>query len=250
VVSFRIIARLDVKPPILVKGIHMEGFRKIGDPGDFARLYYEQGVDEINYHDIVASLYERNSIGSLVSAAAESVFVPITVGGGLRSVANSTELVRLGADKISINTAAIRDPNLISGIAKILGSQAVVIGVEAKIKNTQYVAMTDCGRENTGRNVQDWVMEAQELGAGEILLSSIDREGTKSGFDIELIREVRAVCSIPIIAHGGAGHPIDAIRAHDAGADGVAVASILHSGQYRVADFKSALISAGIEVRM
>ena len=247
--AFRVIARLDVKPPNLVKGIHMEGFRKIGDPGDFARLYYEQGAAEINYHDIVASLYERNSIGALVSSTAQSVFVPITVGGGVRSVADAAGLVRLGADKISINTAAIRDPNLIYGIARMLGSQTVVIGVEAKRKDTQYLAMTDCGREKTGRNVLDWVVEAQALGAGEILLTSIDREGTKSGFDLELIRQVRAVCSIPIIAHGGAGQPIDAVRAHDAGADGIAVASILHSGQYQVEDFKITLATAGIEVR-
>jgi cyclase len=157
--------------------------------------------------------------------------------------------VRLGADKISINTAVIRSPILISEIAKMLGSQAVVIGVEAKSKGKQWQAMTDCGRENTGRDVLDWVQEVQELGAGEILLTSIDREGTKSGFDIELIREVRAVCSIPIIAHGGAGRPIDAIRAHDAGADGVAIASILHSGQYGITDIKSSLLSAGIKVR-
>lgn len=248
--AFRIIARLDVKPPTLVKGIHMEGFRRIGDPSDFATLYYEQGADEINYHDIVASLYERNSISELVSETAESVFVPITVGGGVRSVANATGLVRLGADKICINTAALRDPSLVSDIAKMLGSQAVVIGVEAKSKNGNYQVMTDCGRENTGRNVLDWVLEAQALGAGEILLTSIDREGTKSGFDLELIGQVRKACSIPIIAHGGAGQPIDAVRAHDAGADGVAVASVLHSGQFRVEDFKSALSSAGIEVRL
>ena len=247
--AFRVIARLDVKPPNLVKGIHMEGFRKIGDPGNFARVYYEQCADEINYHDIVASLYGRNNIGALVSSTAESVFVPITVGGGIRSVEDAADLVRLGADKISINTAAIRDPSLISRVAKMLGSQAVVIGVEAKRKDAQYLAMTDCGREKTGRKVLNWVVEAQALGAGEILLTSIDREGTKSGFDLELIRQVRAVCSIPIIAHGGAGQPIDAVRAHDAGADGIAVASILHSGQYQVEDFKIALATAGIEVR-
>jgi len=158
-------------------------------------------------------------------------------------------LVRLGADKICINTAAIRDPNLITDISKTLGSQAVVIGVEAKSKNGNYQVMTDFGRENTGRLVLDWILEAQELGAGEILLTAIDREGTKSGFDLELINQVRKVCSIPIIAHGGAGQPMDALRAYDVGADGIAVASVLHSGQYRVQDFKNTLSSAGIEVR-
>jgi len=227
----------------------MEGFRKIGDPGDFARLYYDQGADEINYHDIVASLYQRNSIGELVSATAERVFVPITVGGGVRSIADATDLVRLGADKICVNTAAIRDPSLVSDISKMLGSQAVVIGVEAKSKDGNYLVMTDCGRENTGRHVLDWVLEVEALGAGEILLTSIDKEGTKSGFDLELISQVREACSIPIIAHGGAGQPTDALRAHDAGADGVAIATVLHSGQYRVKDFKNTLSSAGIEVR-
>jgi len=248
-VAFRVIARLDVKPPSLVKGIHMEGLRKIGDPGEFARTYYKQGADEINYHDIVASLYERNSIGELVSLTAESVFLPMTVGGGVRSVADASNLVRLGADKICINTAAIADPRLISEVAGVIGSQAVVIGVEAKFRDSQYWAMTDCGRENTGRKVLDWVVEAQSFGAGEVLLSSIDREGTRLGFDLELIRQVRAVCSLPVIAHGGAGEPDDAVLAHTAGADGVAVATVLHSRQYQVEDFKKALASSGIEVR-
>lgn len=247
--AFRVIARLDVKPPMLVKGIHMEGLRKVGDPGEFSRRYYEAGADEINYHDIVASLYERNSIGDLVSATAASVFVPITVGGGIRSVADAARLVRLGADKICLNTAAIREPSLIREVSRVLGRQAVVLGVEAKRVSNGWEAMTDCGREHTGRDVMHWVSEAQSLGAGEILLTSIDQEGTKQGFDLELVRHVRSACTVPVIAHGGAGEPMDAVRAQGAGADAVAIATVLHYGQYVISDFKEALRDNGVEVR-
>ena len=247
--AFRVLSRLDVKPPFLVKGVHMEGLRKVGDPGEFARRYYEQGSDEIIYQDIVASLYERNSIGSLVTATAERVFVPITVGGGIRTVEGAAQMVRNGADKICLNTAAIRTPALIGKIIRLLGSQAVVIGVEAKRLNGSWTAMTDCGREHTGKNVLEWAEELEDLRAGEILLTSIDQEGTLTGFDTELIRAVRSVTSLPLIAHGGAGHPLDAIRAFEAGASAVAIASVLHYDKFKVSDFKEALDSEGIEVR-
>jgi cyclase len=247
--AFRVVARLDIKPPALVKGVHMEGLRKLGDPSDFARLYYEQGADEVIYQDIVASLYGRNGIGALVTATAESVFVPITVGGGIRTISDAAQMIRNGADKVCLNTAAIKSSPLITEISQLLGSQAVVIGIEAKRLKGGWTAMTDCGREHTGRDVLDWVMEAQAHGAGEILLTSIDREGTLTGFDIELITAVRGITQLPLIAHGGAGSPADAVKAFDAGASAVAIASAFHYNRFTVSDFKRALLDANIEVR-
>jgi cyclase len=247
---FRVIARLDVKPPHLVKGVHMEGLRKVGEPGEFARAYYLQGADEINYQDIVASLYGRNGIGDLVSTTAKSVFVPITVGGGLRTVSDAAQMVRNGADKVCINTAVINSPNLATDVGNLLGSQALVVGIEAKKLNGTWIAMTDCGREHTGKNVFEWAEKVEELGAGEILLTSIDQEGTFAGFDLNLIASVRNVTRLPIIAHGGAGHPSDALKALDAGANAIAIASVLHYGRYTIMDFKETLHSAGIEVRI
>jgi cyclase len=248
-VVFRVIARLDVKPPMLVKGIHLEGLRRLGDPGEFARIYYEQGADELNYQDIVASLYGRSSIGELVTKTAANVFVPISVGGGIRTKHDASEMIRNGADKICLNTAAINTPSLISDIAGLLGSQAVTIGIEAKFLKGNWIAMTDCGREHTGKDVLDWVEEVQNLGAGEILLTSIDQEGTQEGFDIKLIEAVRSRTLLPVIAHGGAGHPTDAVKAHRAGASAIALASVLHYERFRISDFKDALSFAGIEVR-
>ena len=247
--AFRVIARLDIKPPMLVKGVHMEGLRKMGDPSEFARSYYGQGADEINYQDIVASLYGRNGIGSLVTSTAKSVFVPMSVGGGIRTIHDAARMIRNGADKICINTAAIKTPALITEIAALLGSQAMVVGIESKRLGGTWTAMTDCGREHTGLNVLEWAEQLQDLGAGEILLTSIDQEGTLTGFDTKLIRAVRSVTALPLIAHGGAGQPTDAIRAFEAGASAVAVASVLHYDKFQVADFKEALDEAGIEVR-
>lgn len=246
---FRVIARLDVKPPNLVKGIHMEGLRKLGNPGQFAQSYYAQGADEINYQDIVASLYDRNSIASLISETADSVFVPITVGGGIRKVEDATSLTRSGADKICINTAAVRNPEVIAELSGVLGRQAVVVGIEAKSAPGGWIAMTDCGREHTGRNVVDWVKEVEDIGAGEILLTSIDREGTMQGFDLPLLEAVRSHTDLPVIAHGGAGSSQDIAEAHASGANAVAVASILHFGRCSVTEIKRELADRGVEVR-
>ncbi len=248
--AFRVIARLDVKPPHLVKGVHMEGLRKVGEPGEFARAYYLQGADEINYQDIVASLYQRNGIGDLVTTTAQRVFVPITVGGGLRTVTDAAQMVRNGADKVCINTAVINSPRLVTDVGNLLGSQALVVGIEAKRLNGTWIAMTDCGREHTGMNAIEWANQVEALGAGEILLTSIDQEGTLTGFDLDLIAAVRNVTRLPIIAHGGAGHPSDAVKAFNAGASAIAIASVLHYGKHTISDFKTALRDAGIEVRM
>ena len=238
-----------MKPPALVKGVHLEGVRKLGDPGEFARRYYLAGADEISYHDAVASLYGRNSIGELLTRTASNAFVPVTVGGGIRSLEDATSLVRLGADKVCLNTAAIHTPGLIREISEVLGRQATVLGIEAKRISKGWEAMTDCGRERTGRSVVDWVAEAEAMGAGEVLLTSVDREGTELGFDLDLIASVRNACSVPIVAHGGAGKPMDAVHAERSGADAVAIASVLHFGRHSIKDFKEALGANEIEVR-
>ena len=249
--TFRVISRLDIKPPNLVKGIHLEGLRKVGDPALFASKYYREGIDEISYQDIVASLYNRNSIKGLVSTTAESVFVPISVGGGIRSLNDATELIRSGADKISINTAAIKRPEFLQELAEVLGSQAIILGVEAKKTSSEdYLVMTDCGREHTGKSVVDWIQEASHYGVGEILLTSIDTEGTQKGFDLELLTKVREITDIPIIAHGGCGKMSDVSDVAHAGGDGYAIATVLHYEKFTVTEIKDHLSTAGVEVRV
>jgi cyclase len=249
-VSFRIIARLDVKPPNLVKGVHLEGFRKIGDPADFASKYYQQGADEINYQDIIASLYERNNISELVSNTAKGVFIPISVGGGIRKVDDAKKLLRCGADKVCLNTAALKNPKIISEIAGVFGRQAVVLGVEAKKMNNSWIVMTDNGREHANKQVLDWVTEAVNYGVGEILLTSIDMEGTMKGFDLKLINEVTKIVECPVIAHGGAGTIEDIVMAAKNGASGVAVASMLHYKKFKIKEIKESLLNSGVSVRI
>jgi cyclase len=249
-VSFRIIARLDVKPPNLVKGVHLEGFRKIGDPADFASKYYQQGADEINYQDIIASLYERNNISELVSNTAKGVFIPISVGGGIRKVDDAKKLLRCGADKVCLNTAALKNPKIISEIAGVFGRQAVVLGVEAKKMNNSWIVMTDNGREHANKQVLDWVTEAVNYGVGEILLTSVDMEGTMKGFDLKLINEVTKIVECPVIAHGGAGTIEDIVMAAKNGASGVAVASMLHYKKFKIKEIKESLLNSGVSVRI
>jgi cyclase len=249
-VSFRIIARLDVKPPNLVKGVHLEGFRKIGDPADFASKYYQQGADEINYQDIVASLYDRNNISELVSKTAEGVFIPISVGGGIRKIDDAKKLLRSGADKVCINTAALKNPKIISEIAGVFGRQAVVLGIEAKKMSDSWIVMTENGREHANKQVLDWISEAVNYGVGEILLTSIDMEGTMKGFDLELINAVAKIVECPVIAHGGAGTIQDIVLAAKSGASGVAIASMLHYGKFEIKEIKHNLATSGLSVRI
>ena len=248
--TFRVISRLDIKPPNLVKGIHLEGLRKVGNPSTFAATYYTQGIDEISYQDIVASLYNRNSIIDLVSTTAESVFVPISVGGGIRTIEDATELIRSGADKISVNTAAIKKPKFLQELADVFGSQAVILGVEAKKSSSgEYIVMTDCGREHTGKSVRQWIQEASDYGIGEILLTSIDAEGTQKGFDLALLEQVRNLTEIPIVAHGGCGKLKDISDVADGGADGYAIATVFHYEKVSISEVKKYLLSVGVEVR-
>lgn len=249
--TIRLISRLDVKAPNLIKGVQLEGLRKIGDPNAFARKYYEAGVDEIIYMDIVASLYERNSLLDIVERTTNEVFVPITVGGGIRSVEDARSVLAAGADKVAINTAAIRRPELISEMARTFGSQCVVLSIEAKLQSPgKWEAYTDNGRERTGRDVVEWAKEAVSLGAGEILLTSVDHEGMRKGFDVGLTRAISSVVSIPVIASGGLGKVQDAVDIVLEGeADAIAVADFLHYGRGTLAELRRGLVDVNIPVR-
>ena len=246
----RIIARLDIKAPNLVKGVRLEGLRVLGNPAEFATRYFEQGADELYYQDIVASLYNRNSILDLVRSAAEHIFVPLTVGGGIRTIEDIRLLLRAGADKVCINTAAIGRPELIGEAAQIFGTQCVVVAVEA-IRQTdgRWKAFTDNGREHTGLDARDWALRAVELGAGELLLTSVDREGTRKGFDLDFIAGIVDQVNVPVVVHGGAGSAKDLVQVAKLGVDGVALASVLHYGHLQIATLKRELSAAGIEVR-
>lgn len=230
--TVRIIPRLDIKGPNLVKGIHLEGLRVLGNPETFARYYYENGADELFYQDVVASLYERNSLNDLITKTAKEIFIPLTVGGGIRTIEDIRSVLRAGADKVCINTAAIKEPEFIKKASRVFGSSTIVIAIEA-IKQTEgtYLAYTDNGREYTGVEVVGWAKKVEELGAGEIVITSVDREGTGMGFDVDLIKMVAEAVSIPIIAHGGASSEEDiCCMVENSNSDAVAVASILHYG--------------------
>lgn len=225
----RVIARMDVKNNALVKGIHLEGLRVLGSPSNFAEYYYKSGVDELVYMDVVASLYGRNGLVELVKETAKKIFVPLTVGGGIRTLQDVEELLSSGADKVCINTAAVKSPVLIEDIAKKYGSSTVVVAVEAIFSEGEYKVFIDNGREFTGLRVGDWVSEVQNRGAGEIFLTSVDSEGTGRGFDIELTKMVCDLVGIPVVAHGGAGKVSDFIDIMKATSiSGVCAASIFH----------------------
>lgn len=228
--TIRIIPRLDIKGPNLVKGIHLEGLRVLGKPENFAKYYYENGADELLYMDVVASLFNRNSLHDIISKTAKNIFIPLTVGGGLRTIDDIKEVLRAGADKVSLNTAAINNPELVRNASMKFGASTIVISIEAiKQKDGKYLAFTDNGREYTGLEVIEWAIRAEELGAGEIMITSIDREGTGQGFDYELIKMIAENVSVPVIACGGAGTGEHITQAITQGkADAVALASILH----------------------
>ena len=244
--SRRVIARLDVKNEFLIKGIQLEGLRKLGNTNDFARRYYGDGIDEILYMDAVASLYERNSLHGVVGATVQDVFCPVCVGGGIRSAEDVRVMLRTGADKVSINTGAINTPSLIDEVAAKFGSQCMVLSVEAKRAGTGWECYVDNGREHTTLNVLDWVREAESRGAGEILLTSVDNEGTKTGFDVELSGLVAEAVSVPVIASGGAGsvdHVVDLFKQTRVSA--VALAHILHYELASVSEVRTAVAALG-----
>lgn len=228
--TVRIIPRLDVKGPNLVKGIHLEGLRVLGKPSDFAKFYYDEGADEVMFMDVVASLYERNSLHDIISETAKQIFIPITVGGGLRSIADIKAVLRAGADKVCLNTAAINNHQLIKDATRMFGSSTIVVAIEAiKESNGNYLAYTDNGREYTGIDVFDWAQQLDEMKVGEIVVTSVDREGTGEGFDVDLINKISSLVSMPVIAHGGPGRKEDLLPVFSKGnADAVAIASIIH----------------------
>lgn len=228
--NIRIIPRLDIKGPNLVKGIHLEGLRVLGRPEDFAKYYYENGADELIFQDLVASLYERNSLHEIISRTAKNIFIPLTVGGGLRTIEDIKNVLRAGADKVAINTAAVKNPEFIKEASLKFGSSTIVVAIEAiKQSNGNYFAFIDNGREETGLEVVNWAKQAEELGAGEIVITSVDKEGTGEGYDIALIRKITEAVSIPVIAHGGASNAENAKRAITTGkADALAIASMFH----------------------
>lgn len=249
--NVRLIARLDIKGPALIKGVHLEGLRVIGDPQDYARRYYEQGADELIYIDAVASLYGRNKLTDIVSRAARDLFVPMTVGGGIRNVEDVTDLLRSGADKIAINTGAVHRPELISDVARRFGSQCMVLSIEAKQAGPgRWEVYTDCGRERTGLDVVEWAKRAAGLGVGEVLVTSIDREGTRKGFDIGLTAAIAQSVDVPVIASGGYGeirHLVDVVN--QGGADAVAIADAVHYNRTTLGDIREAARAAGISLR-
>jgi imidazole glycerol-phosphate synthase subunit HisF len=249
--NIRLIARLDIKGENLIKGVHLEGLRVVGDPHKYAIDYYMQGADELILIDVVASLYGRNHLGNTIRAISENIFIPITVGGGIRSTENVINLLQCGADKVAVNTAAVARPELITEISSCLGSQAMVLSVEAKqIGDHMWEVYTENGRESTGIDVIEWVQKGEKLGAGEILLTSVDREGTRKGFDLALIKGVTSVVSIPIIASGGMGNPEDMVDAVlTANADAVAMADILHFKRANFYEIRKASEKAGLKVR-
>lgn len=249
--NIRLIARLDIKGPNLIKAIQLEGVRVVGDPRTFAQRYYDQGVDEVLYMDAVASLYGRDTMLDIVRRTADEVFVPITVGGGLRSIEDVRAMLRVGADKIAINTAATQRPDLITEIANTFGAQCMVLQIDAKRDGKGgWESYRDGGREHTGLDAIEWARRGEALGAGEILLTSVDREGTCRGFDIELTKAVTDAVSIPVIASGGMGgfaHLRDA--AIQGGADAVAIAHVLHYGKATLPTLRQEALAAGLPVR-
>jgi cyclase len=249
--SVRLIARLDIKGPNLIKGVHLEGLRVMGDPQDYARRYYEQGADELLYVDVVASLYGRSKLTEIVRRAAHDVFVPMTVAGGIRTVEDVTDLLRAGADKVAINTAAVHRPELISEIARRFGAQCMVLSIEAKrLPDGRWEAYTDCGREMSGLDAVEWARRGVALGAGEVLVTSIDQEGTRKGYDVELTRAISDSVNVPVIASGGYGqmdHLLDVVERGQA--DAVALADALHYKRTTLDQVRAEAMARGVVMR-
>lgn len=253
-VAVRVIPCLDVDGGRVVKGVKFADLRDAGDPVELARRYGESGADELTFLDVTASSGDRETVHDVVRACAEEVFIPLTVGGGIRSVADVDRLLRDGADKVSVNTSAVTNPELISEISRHFGNQVLVLSLDARraqgaSTESGFEVTTRGGREGTGRCAIDWIREAADRGVGEILLNSIDADGTREGFDLELIRAARAAVDVPLIASGGAGAVEHFVPAVEAGADALLAASVFHFGTLSIAEVKDALRSQGIDVR-
>ena len=247
--SIRIIPCLDVTDGRVVKGVNFVNLIDAGDPTELAQTYNHEGADELTFLDISASVDARQTTLDVVRRTAEQVFIPLTVGGGIREVEDVDQLLRAGADKISVNTAAIKRPELISEIAERFGTQVLVLSVDAKRIEGTFEVTTHGGRQGTGIDAMKWIKEAEERGAGEILLNSIDADGTQDGFDLPMISAARAATSLPLIASGGAGKLADFPEALKAGADAVLAASVFHFGKFTISDVKREVSRAGYVVR-
>jgi cyclase len=253
--AVRVIPCLDVDAGRVVKGVNFVDLVDAGDPVEMARIYDAEGADELTFLDITASSGNRETTFDVVRRTAESVFIPLTVGGGVRSVADVDKLLRAGADKVAVNTAAVARPELIAEIADRFGNQVLVLSLDARrvqggaVTDSGFEVTTHGGRRGTGRDAVEWVVRAAALGVGEVLLNSMDADGTRAGFDTELIRAVRREVNVPLIASGGAGAVEHFPPAVEAGADAVLAASVFHFGQLRVGDVKEALAAAGVPVR-
>ncbi len=249
--SIRLIPCLDIRDGRVVKGVNFEGLRDAGDPVELARFYGEEGADELVFLDITATHEGRPSVVALAERVAETIFIPFTVGGGLRTVEDIRDALLAGADKVSLNSAALADPNLISAAAERFGSQCIVVAIDARRTGKTWNVFSHGGRKDTGRDAIAWAKQAAEAGAGEILLTSMDGDGTQAGYDLDLTRAVSESLPIPVIASGGAGNPqhlIDAVK--QGKADAVLLASIVHDGIYRIADIKREMHEAGLPMRI
>ena len=251
VTNIRLIARLDVKGENLIKAIHLEGLRVIGSPNEYALKYYQQGADELIYMDCVASLYGRNNILEIVKDAAKNIFIPMTVGGGIRTIEDVTQILRSGADKVAINTGVVSNPKLVTEVAQKFGSQCMVLSIEAKqVSQNHWEVYTDNGREKTGLDVVEWAKKSVANGCGEILLTSVDREGTRQGFDVDLVLAVSSEVNVPVVASGGMGKPDDLLAVVvEGGAAAVAMADILHYKRSNIGQIRDVAEKAGLGVR-
>ena len=249
--SKRIIACLDVRNGQVVKGVNFEGLKSAGDPAELARRYNREGIDELVILDITATLEERRALAETIRAVARELFIPLAVGGGIRTEADAAAAVDAGADKVSLNTAALSNPDLITSLAKRYGSQAVLVAIDAKLTGDRFAVYARSGSTAAGRDAVEWAREAESRGAGEILLTSIDRDGTKIGFDCPLTAAVSRAVSIPVIASGGAGaldHFVDVFT--DGRADAALAASVFHYAETSVTSLKQHLQRRGIPVRL
>lgn len=250
--AVRVIPCLDVAEGRVVKGINFLNLRDAGDPIELASRYYDEGADELTFLDVTATVDNRATMYDLVTATAERLFIPLTVGGGIREVSDVAKLLEAGADKVSVGSAGIANPNLLTQIANRFGNQVLVVSLDLKRSVSTpsgFVVTTHGGRQETTLDALAWVKRCQELGAGELLVNSIDADGTRSGFDVEMLTQIRALSSVPVIASGGAGHASDFPEAAKAGADAILAASIFHEGSVSISAAKSELRNSGFEVR-
>ena len=248
--NIRLISRIDIKNEYVIKGINLEGLRKIGDPIQIAKKYYVDGIDEILFMDAVASLYERNNLFHIIENAVKHVFVPITIGGGIRKINDIEKALRSGADKIAINTQAIKTPKFITEASRLYGSQSIIGSIEAKRNSDSWEAYIENGRQKTGIDAVDWARQLEDLGAGELIVTSVDQEGTRKGFDEKLIKKIAESVRIPVISSGGAGSIMDVISICDQSeVSGVALASILHYQNFHISEIKEKMLSKNFNIR-